>query len=296
MITVIPDIHADPHRLDASLSAAERGSRIAFLGDFIDAGSDPGSRIDELAVLTKVRQLIESDRAVGILGNHELNAILFHRDDGAGRPLRTRSPKNQDQHQSFIDAFGVATPAALDWTNWFLEALPLWQDLEGLRLVHAFWSDQLVETIRARRPDGFLCEVDLPEIAAENTDFGRAVKLLLSGPEVRLPQGVSFRDAKGHLREEMRIAWWRGEAATWQDLALSVPDPSLLPDASVEPGQIDGIYPADALPVLVGHYKMKPPLRIDRVNAACLDYPTAPCVYHWRGELGLKPEGLVSVR
>lgn len=295
MITVIPDIHADPDRLAASLDVAESGSLLAFLGDFIDAGADPRSRIDEFAVLTEVRRLIECNRAVGVLGNHELNAILFHRGDGAGRPLRTRSPKNQSQHQSFIDAFGVATPTALEWTNWFLKALPLWRELNGLRLVHAFWSDRLIETIRERRPDGFLREDDLPEIAAESTNFGRAVKLLVSGPEIQLPEGISFTDAKGHTREEMRIAWWRGDAATWRDIALSVPDPNCLPDTEVGAGQIEDLYPADANPVLVGHYKMQPPLRIDRPNAACLDYPAAPCVYHWRGELQFKPEALVSV-
>lgn len=296
LITVIPDIHADPSRLAASIAAAEPTGRLAFLGDFIDAGSDPGSRIDELAVLTEVRRLIENDRAIGILGNHELNAILFHREDGAGRPLRARSSKNQDQHQSFIDAFGVATPAALSWTSWFLEALPLWQDLDGLRLVHAFWSDRLVETIRELRPDGLLREEDLPEIASESTEFGRAVKLLVSGPEVSLPKGVSFLDTKGHRREEMRIAWWRGEAATWRELALAVPDPGLLPDTLLEPGHIAEVYHADGRPVLVGHYKMTPPLRIDSANAACIDYPSAPCVYHWRGGVQLEPEGLVSVR
>lgn len=296
MITVIPDIHADPDRLAASIAAAEPSKRLAFLGDFIDAGSDPKSRIDELVVLTKVRRLIESDRAIGILGNHELNAILFHREDSAGRPLRARNSKNQGQHQSFIDAFGVATPAALSWTTWFLDALPLWHDLDGLRLVHAFWSDRLVETIRKRRPDGFLREEDLPEIASERTEFGRAVKQLVSGPEVLLPNGGFFLDIKGHRREEIRIAWWRSKAATWRDLALAVPDPGLLPDTPVEKEQIAETYPAGACPVLVGHYKMTPPVRIDSENATCLDYPSAPCVYHWRGETRLVPEGLVLLR
>lgn len=39
MHTIIPDIHADWKRIEASLSMAA-GSRPAFLGDFIDAGKD----------------------------------------------------------------------------------------------------------------------------------------------------------------------------------------------------------------------------------------------------------------
>jgi len=36
--TVIPDVHADLRRLEASLAMAGRGGKIAFLGDFIVSG------------------------------------------------------------------------------------------------------------------------------------------------------------------------------------------------------------------------------------------------------------------
>lgn len=294
MITVIPDIHADPLRLDASLSLAKGSSLIAFLGDFIDSGADPAAPIDEPAVLTQVRNLIDRKEAVGVMGNHELNAILFHKMDAAERPLRERSSKNRAQHQSFIDAFGIGTDEALTWTDWFLEALPLWREVDGLRLVHAFWSESVIDTVRERRPDGFLQKEDLPEVAAESTAFGRAVKLLVSGPEVILPPGAAFKDFKGHVRQEMRIAWWRGDATTWRELALSVPDLALLPDDRIDTRHIKELYSADAAPVLVGHYKMQPPRRLDHAKAGCLDYPSAPCVYQWRGEGVLKPSTIVA--
>ena len=295
MITVIPDIHADPLRLNASLSRAKGSGLIAFLGDFIDAGADPAAPIDESAVLTQVRKLIDKKEAVGVMGNHELNAILFHNKDAAGQPLRERTSKNRAQHQSFIDAFGIGTDEALAWTDWFLEALPLWREIEGLRLVHAFWSESVIETVRRRRPDGFLRKEDLPEIAAESTAFGQAVKLLVSGPEVTLPPGAEFKDFKGHVRQEMRIAWWRRDASTWRDLAVSVPDPDLVPSAEVDTSTIKDMYAEDAPPVLVGHYKLKPPLRLDQAKAACLDYPSVPCIYCWGGEGILKPGNLVAI-
>jgi hypothetical protein len=105
MLTIIPDIHADPKRLSASLSVVGKNCTIGFLGDFIDAGSDKNSTVDELAVLTEVRRLIDSKEAVGVMGNHELNAILFHRRDASGQSLRSHEPKNLSQHQSFIDTF-----------------------------------------------------------------------------------------------------------------------------------------------------------------------------------------------
>jgi len=295
MLTVIPDIHADPKRLSASLSAVGKNTTIGFLGDFIDAGSDKNSIVDELAVLTEVRRLIDSKEAVGVMGNHELNAILFHRRDASGQSLRSHEPKNLSQHQSFIDTFGIETEAAMVWTNWFLEKLPLWREVEGLRLVHAFWSDQVIETVRERRPDGLLRAEDLPEIATESSAFGRAVKLLVSGPELPLPGGATINDFKQHPRTEIRIAWWRNAATSWRELALSVKDPAQVPDISLEPDQVSDFYPIDAPPVLVGHYKMNPPIRLEHSKAACLDYPYAPCVYQWDGENSLNQSGFLPV-
>ncbi|MCU0802879.1 MAG: hypothetical protein MUD11_14140 [Rhodobacteraceae bacterium] len=296
MLTVVPDIHADPQRLAASLSVATKTGHVAFLGDFIDAGADPSAQVDEIGVLTEIKGLIDGGKAVGVMGNHELNAILFHRQDSTGQPLRHHTAKNCAQHRSFIDEFGIGSLAARGWTDWFLRALPLWREIEGLRLVHAFWSDSVIETVRDRRPDGFLRAEDLPEIAAESTAFGRAVKLLVSGPEVPLPPGVSFTDFKGHRRHHMRIAWWHGSASTWRDLALSVPDPSSLPDTKIEMGHVNELYPDDAAPVLFGHYKMQPPLHLVHAKAGCIDYPAAPCVYQWRGEGRLLPGNVVPVR
>lgn len=293
MLTIIPDIHADPKRLSASLAAVNKSSSIGFLGDFIDAGSDRHSTVDEFSVLTEVRQLIDTKEAVGVMGNHELNAILFHRRGASGQPLRPHDPKNLKQHLSFIETFGIETDEAMDWTSWFLKALPLWREIDGLRLVHAFWSDKVIEIVRERRPDGLLLVEDLPEIAAESSAFGRAVKLLVSGPELPLPGGATIKDFKDHSRTDIRIAWWRNGAKSWRELALSVQDPTQVPDIPLELGQVSEFYPFDVSPVLVGHYKMNPPIRLEHSKAACLDYPYAPCVYHWGGEESLEPSNFL---
>lgn len=290
MITVIPDIHADPRLLEASLSMAA-GSMPAFLGDFIDAGATASYKPDDAAVLSSVRRLVDAGEALAVMGNHELNAILFHRKGSDGRWLRAHSDKNCKQHRSFIDALGIATPAALEWTGWFLSALPLWHEGEGFRLVHACWSEPDIALIRARRPDGRLRLEDLPEIADESTDFGRAVKLITSGREELLPEGRSFRDKNGHLRRHVRLSWWR-QGHSWRDAALSVPDPEELPDGPLPASFTPAPRPADAPPVFVGHYKMDGVPRLEADHAVCLDYPHAPCLYRWRGEARLVGENL----
>lgn len=264
MITIIPDIHADLQRLEATLAVID--GQLAFLGDFIDGGQGACDR----TVLTRVRGQIDAG-ALSVMGNHELNAILFHRG------LRADSDKNRDQHRSFLEAFGFATPEALSWTDWFL-TLPLFLDLGGLRLAHACWSIPDIATVAARRPDGRLQESDLVEIGEESTPFGRAVKRIVSGPEVRLPAGHSFLDHKRHPRTEVRLAWWRNDAATYRAAALSVPDVMVLPDIPLPAGVVAEIYPADAAPVLVGHYKMTGRPHVSG-NATSIDYPDAPCAY-----------------
>lgn len=281
MITVIPDIHADPRRLDATLAAVD-GS-LAFLGDFIDGG---GQGVCDRSVLTRVRSLLDTG-AVAVMGNHELNAILFHRG------LRANSDKNRDQHRSFLEAFGFGTLEAMGWTDWFL-TLPLWLELDGLRLAHACWSIPDIATVAARRPDGRLQDSDLAEIGAESTPFGRAVKRIVSGPEVTLPAGHSFLDHKGHPRTEVRLAWWRNDAATYCEAALSVPDVTAVPDVVLPAGVAAEIYSADDAPVLVGHYKMTDAPHVSG-NAASIDYPNAPCAYRWDGEEELDAEKLIRV-
>lgn len=290
--TIIPDIHADPFRLEASLNAAG-SNQMAFLGDFIDAGKGT-SMSDDLAVLKQVRKLIDDGRASAVMGNHELNAILYHREDQQGRPLRAHSEKNQAQHKSFLDQFDVGSKDALQWTEWFL-TLPLWQEDDRLRLVHACWDQHAVDTISSRRPDGRLHPMDLEEVAAKETPFALAVEKLTSGPEIDLPQGYQFHDSKDVPRQQVRIAWWRAAQGTWRDVALSVPNVLELPDEPVANIEGFAVSSENEPPVLVGHYKMQGDLKIDSPKASCIDFPEAPCVYHWSGETALTTDNLVRV-
>lgn len=288
-LTIIPDIHADLARLNASL-AQIKGNQIAFLGDFIDAGQQVKSPND-LAVLEKVRELVESDRAVAVMGNHDLNAILFHRKNKQGAPLRCHSPTNYDQHRSFINKFGLASPLAIYWTEWFL-SLPLWIEHNGLRLVHACWDKGSIEVIKKRRADGRLHPSDLEEIAAKESPFAKAVETLTSGVELPLPENYTFHDSRRVSRNHVRVAWWLANKGTWREVALSVPDIKELPNTLVPHSSNIPTYPSNQAPVLFGHYKMKGIPKITSAQALCLDYPDKYCVYHWSGEADLHPNNL----
>lgn len=290
-LTIIPDLHADATRLETCLAESD-GRKVAFLGDFIDAGKATVVA-DDLAVLRRVKTLIDNESAVSVLGNHELNAILFHRKDKLGAPLRKHAPKNVIQHASFLDQIGYGTPAAMYWTEWFL-SLPLWIEKDGIRLVHACWDHSAIQVVKERRPDGRLHHEDLEEVAAKKTPFARAVELLTSGPEVQLPEGYQFHDMKGEPRRQVRIAWWLARGGRWRDVALSVNNVGELPDSLVDATEGVPTYDASERPVLVGHYKMQGRPRIEVSQAACLDYPERYCVYHWQGESNLQAANLRS--
>ena len=289
--TVIPDIHADLERLNWSIKKAQ-GSKIIFLGDLIDAGKLV-TKPDDLGVLQKVSQLIYDGQASCILGNHELNAILFHRRSSASNEhLRSHKEQNSKQHKSFIEAFGVESSDALSWTAWMLKTLPLWLELDGLRIAHACWSEKAINIVKKRRPSGHLQLEDLEEIAAKTTEFALAVETITSGPEARLPVGYSFTDNGGNTRDHVRLSWWNAENTTWTKAALSVPDLSQLPTDGLPPELMSEIYSMDAIPVLVGHYKMKGMPTLQSANATSLDYPMNKCVYHWSGESTLQSQNL----
>lgn len=303
---VIPDIHADIDRLKSTLVSLgyvrgggtwvhPEGRIAAFLGDFIDMGRANRS------VLTLVRAMRDQGHAVAIMGNHELNALLYHRPglnaDGTNDGyMRAHSAKNRDQHQTFLDEFPVGHLGTNEMMDWFL-SLPLFLDLGGVRLVHACWDDARMATIRNRRPNGLLAIDDLQEIALENdaTGFAEAVLTTLKGPEAELPAPHYFHDIKGHRRTALRLKWWQSGAMTWRDAALSVPDPETLPATPIEGDIAFRSYDADAKPVFFGHYKRLGSPAIDAPNAVCLDYPRVTCAYRWAGETWLDPQNLILI-
>jgi hypothetical protein len=288
MYDVIPDIHGDIDRLAATLRALgwqqkargwqpPEGRRAAFLGDFIDGGAA------NAAVVSTVRDLIERDLAVAVMGNHELNAVLFHtagRNKGKEQDgwMRVRSAKNQRQHGSFLVEFPVGADATREVLDWFL-TLPLFLELDGMRVVHACWDQSHIDRIAERRPDARLKREDLQEVALEQTPFAKSVAETLNGPDAALPEGYTFVDGTGHRRDRVRLAWWRSEARDWRELALSVPDVDCLPIGPAPAEVITKVYAEHEPTVFVGHYKMLGSPRVERANAICLDYPKAPCAY-----------------
>lgn len=303
MYDLIGDIHGQAPELVALLEKlgyrqmngifGHSDRKVIFLGDFIDRG--PHQR----RVLDLVRPMIDSGTALAVMGNHEYNAIAYFTARSGGDYLRQRIPKNTGQHQAFLDEFQndpVEWAATVEW----FKTLPLWLDLDGLRVVHACWDKAYIDQIQANQNGSNLLGEEFLHASADRSLWQYlAIETLLKGKEITLPDGAHFHDKDGNKRHEIRVRWW-GELGTYQNLFIGpesarthIPDDPIEGDHLIE-------YGADEVPVFVGHYWLEGRPVPLAANIACLDYSVAHdggklVAYRWDGEASIDKSKFVSV-
>lgn len=146
-LDIVGDIHGEYDALVSLLSHLgydERGHHaqgrtLVFVGDFCDRG--PNSP----AVLALVQRLVESGRAVAILGNHEINLLREDAKDGSGWFFDARMARDHDKYAPFQRPDAHARQSIVA----FLSSLPIGLEREDLRVVHAAWQADQIEMVRA---------------------------------------------------------------------------------------------------------------------------------------------------
>ena len=294
MYDLIGDIHGHANALEALLIGmgyTRRGigfshpsRRAIFLGDFLDRGPEIGR------VLAIVRAMLESGSALAVMGNHELNALAFQtpRPGSPGEYLRPRTASNVRQHQATLDQLPPGELLAhLAW----LRELPLWLELDGLRVVHACWDERCRAVVAAGlATHGGLNEGFLADAYSPGCSLHEAVEVLLKGKEARLPAGVSFRDADGHERTSIRTRWYLpATRQTYRTYALQTAPIECDEPVGETVVRAASPYPAGEKPAFVGHYWLNAPAPfLLTSNVACLDFSVAKggflCAYRWDGE------------
>jgi hypothetical protein len=254
--------------------------RVIFVGDLIDRG--PAVR----EVLKIAKGMVDGGAALAIMGNHEYNAICYHTLGTDGEWMRPHSENNQRQHRATLAAFESHRSDWDEYLTWFKE-LPIYLDLPGLRVVHACWDQKILNQLNNRNR---LDDAILHRSTRKGTREHHCLEVLLKGKELRLPDGLVFRDSDGHDRNEIRIKWWTdANAQTYRDLIF--PESANAPQISIPNEQLTGLesYPDDAPPVFFGHYwlRSQSPAPLAS-NVACLDYSVANggflAAYRWNGE------------
>jgi len=301
---VIGDIHGEADKLLALLSklgysqaggAWTHPERCAiFVGDLIDRGPK------QLETVDTVRAMVESGTAQCLLGNHEFNAVAWVTEDPErpGHYLRDHHKDgNQHQHQAFLDAV-AGTSRHKEITDWF-RTLPMWLDLGGVRVVHACWHEESMTVLRpVLGPTQTLTAEAVLRSSRYQDPVFEALEVVCQGPEVRLPEGVTFDDKGGKVRHEVRVRWWLDDLSTYRKAAIGPPgDMAMIPDGPL-PADWRG-HPYSGPPVLFGHYWFSGKPAVISPRFACLDFSVArggPLVaYRWDGEAELSSDKMVWV-
>ena len=145
-LDIVGDIHGeyDPLRsLLRHLGYDQQGNHpqgrtLVFVGDFCDRGPDSP------AVLTLAQELVESGRAVAVLGNHEINLLREDAKDGSGWFFDARMKHDNEKYAPYRRPDAAARERIVA----FLSKLPIGLERADLRVIHAAWQDEQIEVVR----------------------------------------------------------------------------------------------------------------------------------------------------
>ncbi|MBM4259671.1 MAG: hypothetical protein FJ147_27710 [Deltaproteobacteria bacterium] len=134
---IIGDIHgclAELRELLARVDFQSNRDTLIFLGDYLDRGPD------SLGTLTAVRELVEHQGAVALLGNHDEKYLRWHRWQTNPPPPGS---KPMDFSQENLCIYGQLSAAHLAW----LTERPYFHKADGFIAVHAGISPLRHKTI-----------------------------------------------------------------------------------------------------------------------------------------------------
>ena len=179
MYDIIGDVHGYADKLIQLLELLGYSSqngiyhhkhrKAVFVGDWIDRG--PQIR----QTLALVRSMIDNGAALGVLGNHEFNALAFYQEKPAGGYYRQHSPQNIIQHYQTLYQFRNHVDEWHDYLDWFY-SVPLFLSLTRIRVVHACWDDANMQLLQRQLFDGKLTRALLAEATTKHTALWKAIE------------------------------------------------------------------------------------------------------------------------
>lgn len=266
-----------------------------FVGDFINRGPEIRKTI------RIIRKMEESGNARVILGNHEINAIIFYLKDKNGMPLVKSTQKNFLSLYKTVNQFPAEKSEEWKSHRKWMRELPLFLDLGDIRIVHACWSDQSVKTLEQAETEGKSRKNIFRNFYSKpKSKISQSVSTLTKGIDFKMPPNMKIVNNKGVSSRSFRMRWWEEtEGKTFEDISFE--SKFKMPQYDI-PRQLvpeHAPYPDSAPIVFFGHYcRFNGPF-IVKPNICCVD----SCVtgsgnltaYRWNGEKELIAENLVKV-
>lgn len=262
--------------------------QVVFLGDYIDRGDEQEKTINI------VRNMVENGSAYAIMGNHELNAILYSMKVGNSF-LRVHSKGNKDQHESFLNEYPFHSEKHLEIIEWF-KTLPVFLEIENARFVHASWVNRNINYLKSiLNSDNTIKDHTYLNFSDRSHPDTVILEMTMKGLEMKLPNKIKWADNHGIERDTLRINWFlKKENPTYKNSALSIPSHVDLPNIPIP--EKDFFY-SDNEVVFFGHYWMKGDPKIDTIKCVCLDYSAGKggqlTGYRFDGELNLSNEKFI---
>lgn len=265
-----------------------------FVGDFINRGPEIRKTI------RIIRGMQENGSAFAILGNHELNAIIYHLKDKQGFSLVKQPSKYFLSLYKTINEYSLHSSEWREHLKW-MRSLPLYLDLNKIRVVHACWSDEAVRVADSIYEEGKIKKKVFRTIHKKtDTEISKSVWLLTKGVNLKLPGDLKILSNKGISPRSIRTRWWDDpEGKTFEQLSFE--SKIKLPEYTVPPQILPKTYPypKNAPIVFIGHYCRGKGPHILKHNVCCVD----SCVtgtkrllaYQWNGEKELMLNNLVQV-
>lgn len=267
--------------------------KVIFLGDLIDRG--PRIRL----AVHVARRMVEAGEAHIVMGNHEHNALAYTHPAPPGsakRWLREHTPRHNRIMEDTLAQYQDHTNEWDDTLAWF-KTLPLFLEMDGIRVVHACWDATLIEQFRKRFPDGRIDSQFLIESTDTATPAYQIIDRLTRGVNIPLPSGIAIQSGDGYTRQSFRAHFWAAHPEQWGDVVFqpdNLPgDLEMRPLSSHERQRLSYYGPTEP-PLFIGHYWCEGIPALPTSNIACLDYSAVKygrlVAYRWSGETQLSAD------
>ncbi|MCP3929366.1 MAG: hypothetical protein GY705_09730 [Bacteroidetes bacterium] len=296
MYDIIGDIHGHADELEYLLKKLgyekksgiykHPGRQAIFLGDFINRGTQARKS------LHLIRPMVEMGYAQTVIGNHEYNLLTFFTYDNPLRPNKKHTIKSIYQISNTVGEFVGKQQEFENFLNWF-KTLPIFLELNGIRIVHAAWIPSAIEFIKTAYPQNCLTDKLILKSTDNNNPEFDVVRSLLKGIEINLLKKKATSNNSKKNTKKIRMKWWENAAGkSMRNLAARYPEKVLdipFPDEFYEK---DISYPPKDIPLFMGHYCLNgklPYLLAD--NVCCVDFCVTKgkriVAYRWDGEQSL---------
>ncbi|MGQ1946667.1 metallophosphoesterase [Geofilum sp. OHC36d9] len=264
-----------------------------FVGDMVSRGPATSD------VLKLIRQMVDNQSAMAVLGNHELNMIGHFTTKKNGRSYLILAPSNKNQMETIRKQFGN-DEELYDYVKW-LRTLPFMIDFGRIRVAHAYWSPENQKILSSSITGGKISRSQLKEIFKHETPFAEAVWQTTRGIEINLPNDMIIKDAQNLRRANFRIKWWeKPEGQTFR--TISYGNRFVLPEYTIPPEIIKPfeVYQNNNPIMIFGHYcAAKEPMVVSD-NLCCIDSCVASSkgklsAYRWNGEKKINSDHIIQV-